>query len=851
MKNKRVLSLLLAVMILLSSLPFAGVTAFAAKSGAFTYKILSDGTAQITAYSGTSANLTIPSSLGGYTVTSIGKEAFYDCDSLVSVKIPYGVKSIEYQAFYDCDSLESVEFPNSLISIGNQAFSVCYKLTNITIPDSVTNIGGFAFKSCSNLNNIDIPDSVNSIGTSAFYDTAYYQNESNWKNGVLYLGNHLIEAKSSLSGSYSIKKGTITIADAAFFWCDDYLTGITIPSSVRNIGTGAFESCYQLKKVTMSNGITNIGSNAFYNCQELTNITIPESVKSIGSNAFACCYNLTSATLSNGLTSIGDEAFSNCSRLKSITIPNSVKSIEKLAFYDCESLKSVIIPNGVEKIGDGAFEYCTNVTSISLPNSISSIGSGVFSGTAYSKNKSNWENGVLYIGKHLLNTNDYFHRNIKGYSIKSGTLTIAAAAFGGRENLQNVTIPSSVKSIGQNAFQACGFLNSVYYKGTKAQWNKISIGSGNDDLFLAKIYCNALETPKISSVSGTATGIQIKWGKVTGAEKYRVFYKNSVETTWHKAGDSASTSYTWTGAKSGIEYFFTVRCLSGDGKSYTSNYDPTGKNIDYIAAPKLSSVTNTATGVQIKWGKVNWAAKYRVFYKTGNGNWKKLVDTTSTSYTWKDAKKGTKYSFTVRCVTSDGELYTSGYDNTGKSITYSPNLATPKLSSVSNTATGVKISWGKVTGAAKYRVFYKTGNSGWKKLADTTSTSYTWKGAKSDTKYTFTVRCLSKDGKSYTSAYDSKGKTITYVAAPKISSLSKTSSGVQIKWGKVTGAVNYKVFRKTANGKWTVVGTTTSTSFVDKTAKKGTKYTYTVRCISKDGKSYTSSYDSKGKTITC
>ena len=421
-----------------------------------------------------------------------------------------------------------------------------------------------------------------------------------------------------------------------------------------------------------------------------------------------------------------------------------------------------------------------------------------------------------------------------GIYMDGATFTINANTVSGKSNQYAIRIKdnsSSAKSSG-----------SILY-------NDVS-GKGINNSATGKVTIKAiLATPKISSLTNTDKGIKVSWGKVTGAEKYRVFYKTGTGS-WTKLADTTSTSYTFTGAKAGTKYTFTVRCITSDGKTFASKYDTTGKSItceSQFATPKLSAVSNTATGVKITWGKVTGAAKYRVFYKTASGSWTKAGDTTSTSFTWTKAKSGTKYTFTVRCIDKDGKKFTSAFDTAGKTITY---IAAPKLSSVSNTATGVKIAWGKVTGAAKYRVFYKTGSSGWKQLTDTTSTSYTWKGAKSGTKYTFTVRCISKDGKSYTGAYDTTGKTITYIAAPKISSLSKTSSGVQVKWGKVTGAVNYKVFRKTANGSWTAVGTTTGTSFVDKTAKKGTKYTYTVRCVSKDGKTYTSAFDATGKSIT-
>mgnify|MGYP002937362314 FL=1 len=132
-------------------------------------------------------------------------------------------------------------------------------------------------------------------------------------------------------------------------------------------------------------------------------------------------------------------------------------------------------------------------------------------------------------------------------------------------------------------------------------------------------------------------------------------------------------------------------------------------------------------------------------------------------------------------------VFAADYNAEAKSVSH---LSTPVLSSAYVNNAGTVIKWNKVKGAAKYRVFYKAGNS-WKRIADTSSTSYTWSGAKTGTKYTFTVRCVSGDGRTYVSGFDSAGKTITCLPAPKVSSISNTASGVQIKWSKVSGAEQY------------------------------------------------------------
>lgn len=108
---------------------------------------------------------------------------------------------------------------------------------------------------------------------------------------------------------------------------------------------------------------------------------------------------------------------------------------------------------------------------------------------------------------------------------------------------------------------------------------------------------------------------------------------------------------------------------------------------------------------------------------------------------------------------------------------------------------------------------------------------------------------MSEDAKNYISAYNTTGKTIVYIAEPVLTSVSNVKGGVKVIWAKSNGAAKYRVFRKTGSGSWKKIADITSTSYIDKSVKSGTQYSYAVRCLSKDSKSYTSAYDTRGKTI--
>ncbi|MCI6389186.1 MAG: leucine-rich repeat protein [Ruminococcus sp.] len=367
-------------------------------------------------------------------VTEIGCYAFYDCTSLASVTIGNSVTSIGNQAFYYCTSLTSITIPDGVISIGDEAFYGCTSLTSITIGNGVTSIGWGAFRDCTSLTSVTIPDSVTKIGRDAFDGTAYYNDISNWDNGLLYLGNHLIAAKAGVSGSVEIRQGTKVIADEAFY--SGLFTSVTIPDSV-----------------------TSIGGHAFYDCTSLTSITIPDSVTRIGWYAFENCKSLKYVTINTERVS---SVFKGCTSIESVILGNSVTEIGWSAFEGCTSLTSITIPDSVTEIGANAFKGCTSLANITIPDSVTNIRHSAFDNTAYYNNESNWDNGVLYIGDFLV----AIKSDVKSISVKEGTkLIVCGNTFNdenfGFESLESITIPNSVLYIGEKAFFNCKNLKSV------------------------------------------------------------------------------------------------------------------------------------------------------------------------------------------------------------------------------------------------------------------------------------------------------------------------------------------------------------------------------------------------------
>jgi hypothetical protein len=396
----------------------------------YTYNTNADGSANIAGYAGPPWAVTVPTSINGQMVTSIGENAFEEEQRMTSVTIPGNVASIGETAFYSCTNLTNVSLGAGVASIGIDSFAFCLSLPSIVIPDSLTNGGSFAFEGCIALTNIVIGKGLTKL--EAMFA------------GCISLGSVTVPA-------------TVTRIGGAFEGCST-LTNITIPPSFTNI-QGAFEGCTGLTNFVIASFVTDIGPYAFADCSNLRTILIPEGVNYIDSYAFNSCTNLGSITIPASVTeiaggsgignSIEGQPFAGCTSLTNVTILGS-PTIDEYAFYE-NSLTSVYIAGG--SIGEYAFEICTNLTDVTLGEGVTSIAASAFLTDPVSEIRI--PGSVTNIGS------DAFDGcSLATATFSSGVTTIAGGAFVGNP-LTSIYLPATISNVGDQAFYGCGSLTNV------------------------------------------------------------------------------------------------------------------------------------------------------------------------------------------------------------------------------------------------------------------------------------------------------------------------------------------------------------------------------------------------------
>ena len=457
------------------------------------------------------------------------------------------------------------------------------------------------------------------------------------------------------------------------------------------------------------------------------------------------------------------------------------------AYYGTAS--NMVIPSEIDgytvtEIYKEAFTETTFIKSVSIPNTVTRIGIAAFA-YCYALESVTLPNSVKLIDGSSFEG----CTSLKSFNLGSGLTKIGNSAFFQCTALTSVTGGSNLKTIGVGAFQECTKLASVTIPSKVAT------------------ICNYAfyDCLSLSSVTIPASVTTIgKFAFANTAVKKITF--NGTLTQWN----SITKGQDITPEKTTV-----VNC--------------TGKT--------TLKLTNAAAGMTVSWNKVTGATGYTVMRKaSGESSYTKLGNTKAVSYTDKTAKTGTSYTYAVRPYS-----YSDDYGTAIGAYAYATGLrlANPAVT-LTNISSGMKVAWAKVAGAKGYTVYRKAaGDSSYTKLGTTTNLLYTDKTVKAGVTYTYAVRAYNGSTTSWFTA-----KSLIRLTNPAYT-LAKASGGIKVTITKVTGAKGYSIYRKTGSGSYSRIATTTSLSYVDKTAKAGTKYTYAVRAYNG---SVMSSY--AAKTIT-
>ena len=350
---------------------------------------------------------------------------------------------------------------------------------------------------------------------------------------------------------------------------------------------------------------------------------------------------------------------------------------------------------------------------------------------------------------------------------------------------------------------------------------------------------------EIKSLTNQDQKIRVKWNTVKGASQYRLFRKIG-DGDWFTKTTTSSTNFTDTDVKNNLTYTYYIRALDASG-NYIGTYHP-GKSITYFSTPQTKDCVRSGSNLVVTWDPVEGVSNYAIYRKISTGEWIKVGTSSGTSYSDSSMPSGTYCEYTVACADASGEPISAYGVNTVGTESFK---AIPILLSVKNVDGGVTVTWQAVDKAQKYKVYRKIGDNTAKFTQVKTLTGTTWTDTNVSNckKYTYTV-CVCDSSDNDESMYNTTGLSITYYDPPTISTVKNTADGVEITWDKLDGVPNYKIWRKTGNGTWTVLTTVNGANvnyvYVDKNVVNNGHYNYTISAVANSE----SGYKDPGKDTT-
>ena len=428
------------------------------------------------------------------------------------------ITKIPNYAFSDCKNLTgAIVIPNSVKEIGIMAFGSCTGLNGtLTLPNKLEKILGSAFYNSGFTGTLKLPNSLTNIGSSAFQNCKYFTSLE-LSNALSVIPKYAFDGCVGLSGSLVIPNSVTEIGEQAFWNCTGFNGTLTLSSKLKTIGNSAFKDCSGFTgTLTLPSSVTTIGTLAFSGCKSFTKLKLSNTLSVIPQQAFDGCVGLSgSLVIPNSVTEIGNHAFNNCTGFNgTLTLSNKLEEIGQYAFYGCKGFTGPLtLPSSVTTIGHSAFMSCQGFTKLELPNTLSVIPKQAF----------------------------WYCSNLSGELVIPASVTeIGNSAFYGCENLsaetRQVTLPKSLKKIGENVFRNIYNINTVNFQSLP---EGISAYLGNNKKAVSlsdESYISDRASGTVDEISYTRQ-MSNNWGtlvlpyslELTGEESYRLYTIDKID----------------------------------------------------------------------------------------------------------------------------------------------------------------------------------------------------------------------------------------------------------------------------------------------------------------------------------
>ena len=894
--KKRILSILLAALMLLSAVPLGIVdTAWAISSRdtvvdsgtcggtlnnsqLMKWTLTSDGTLTISGEGNmfgapwSQYKSKIKKVVIGEGVKSISDNAFHYYENLRSVSLPSTLTSIGEAAFWACSSLQSITLPNNLTHIGLNAFRACHSLTQVLIPASVTNIDGSAFECCTGLTDVVFEGNSLEFGSGAtFYDCTSLKN-------VFFNGTRADWTASRGSS------GSVLPAAAQIYYKNDLISSGTCGDNssgnntqwkltkagtlIITVGTGCTEGgiadfaygkapWYQdiydsgIRCLIIGSGIKTIGSYAFADCTDLAEIIVPDGVISIGDGAFQQNSGAKRVVLPPSTVYIGHGALRDCSALTSVSLPDSMSNRLFLDMFEgCTNLKSVDIPDGITDIYEGDLASCPNWTDIYYDNW----------GRVWNRVVSNVRDSIPDRMNVHFKDNIYDSgscgENVTWTLTADGTLTISGTGamtdytydsrspwYSCRTYIKRVVMQQGVTSIGDHAFWDCSGLTSVTIPD--------GVTSIGDSAFSGCAALTSVTIPEgVTSIGDYAFAYCVSLTSVTIPDGVTSIGDSAF------SGCTALTSVTIPGSVTSIGGGAFSGCTSLTSVAIPSSVTEIGGSA-FSGCTGLTSVTIpdsvTSIGDSVFSGCTALTAVTISDGVTAIGgstfsNCIRLAKVTIPKSVTSIGKNAFYYCESIADVYYDGteedwakiSISEGNEDLLAAALHCKPTpLTAPSVTGGNDSQGRPTLKWDKVAGAAKYEVYRaRSMNGDYIKYSTQTSTGYTNSAyLTSGSMYYYKVRALDANG---TAGAWSSVVSVTYkqtLSAPSVTGGNDSQGRPTLKWKAVSGAAKYEVYRaRSKDGDYIKYSTVTGTSYTNTSyIESGSTYYYKVRALDANG----------------